>query len=329
MLFFNAGYIFAQDIHFTQFYFSPLTLSPANTGNFDGSLRFSNNHRRQWGSIGGVPFLTTSVGVDVPFRIAKSKFAAGALVFNDKTGLANLVTNKAFFSLAYIKKIHNSYFHISAQAGYTTREFDVMKLTFPDQYDDATGDFNTEMPNNESNINNKLEYVDFNGGIAWSHKGKKFFPQLGVSMFHINEPSESFIKDGKNNLSKRIVGHFMSKYLLSDKHYITPSALYMFQLQASELVFGTNYGINVAENKFKAKSVFAGLYFRNGIDRNFDAGSVVAGIEFNQLNLGASYDFNISKLHNATKYLGGFEFSLIYIIKETRLNKITIPCDRY
>jgi len=40
-------YSYAQDPHFSQFFASPLTINPANTGNFSGSLRAALNSRTQ------------------------------------------------------------------------------------------------------------------------------------------------------------------------------------------------------------------------------------------------------------------------------------------
>jgi hypothetical protein len=37
-----------QDIHFSQYYASPLSLNPANTGNYDGDWRLMNSYRQQW-----------------------------------------------------------------------------------------------------------------------------------------------------------------------------------------------------------------------------------------------------------------------------------------
>ena len=58
---------FGQDIHFTQYYATPLVFNPAATGLFDENLRLSNNYRTQWSAV-GVPYQTISVSVDAPFR---------------------------------------------------------------------------------------------------------------------------------------------------------------------------------------------------------------------------------------------------------------------
>jgi hypothetical protein len=41
----------AQDIHFSQFSFSPANLNPAYTALFDGDVRFVANYRNQWFTV--------------------------------------------------------------------------------------------------------------------------------------------------------------------------------------------------------------------------------------------------------------------------------------
>ena len=55
----------AQDLHFTQFYNTPMKLNPANTGAFKGDLRVISNYRNQWSSIES-PYKTFGFSVDLP-----------------------------------------------------------------------------------------------------------------------------------------------------------------------------------------------------------------------------------------------------------------------
>ena len=52
---------FGQDLHFSQFFNSPLTTNPANTGFIpDGDYRIGMNYRNQWSSVMQVPYKTAS-----------------------------------------------------------------------------------------------------------------------------------------------------------------------------------------------------------------------------------------------------------------------------
>ena len=43
--------VIGQDIHFSQFYMSPLTLNPALTGVMNCNTRFVGNYRNQWSPV--------------------------------------------------------------------------------------------------------------------------------------------------------------------------------------------------------------------------------------------------------------------------------------
>ncbi|MBP5582449.1 MAG: type IX secretion system membrane protein PorP/SprF, partial [Bacteroidales bacterium] len=53
VLFFSivAVSAFSQEIHFSQFYASPLSINPANTAWYDGNLRVNAMYRTQWRAI--------------------------------------------------------------------------------------------------------------------------------------------------------------------------------------------------------------------------------------------------------------------------------------
>src|ERR1700740_59277 len=76
---------FAQDIHFTQYYFSPLSLNPANTGNYSGDYRGFINYRSQWKEIDKA-YKTMSAGADVNFYPLNQKVSGGIYFINDKSG---------------------------------------------------------------------------------------------------------------------------------------------------------------------------------------------------------------------------------------------------
>ena len=51
-----ATSLLAQDIHFSQYYLSPLTQNPANAGSFVNANRFSALYRNQWYKASSTPF---------------------------------------------------------------------------------------------------------------------------------------------------------------------------------------------------------------------------------------------------------------------------------
>src|SRR5579863_8951550 len=83
----------AQDIHFSQYYASPLSLNPALTGNVNGVFRASFNYRNQWFNIPTLnsiaPYQTYQASFDMPLlrdRLGNDGFGVGAMFYNDKAG---------------------------------------------------------------------------------------------------------------------------------------------------------------------------------------------------------------------------------------------------
>ncbi|HBS88247.1 MAG: hypothetical protein A2W91_04425 [Bacteroidetes bacterium GWF2_38_335] len=328
ILFFSVNFSVSQDIHFSQFYAAPLTLNPAETGNFDSDWRISNIYRNQWRAIAGIPFRTISVGFDKNQKIAGEDFAWGVYVLNDQSGPATLVANKLYASLSYFKVFNGHKLRFGLQPGFSLKSINSSKLTFPSQYDRDLGDFNTGWYNNEPNLGESMNYFDLNVGVIWSKKFGKIEPVAGVSVFHVNYPKEGFYSDN-DHLALRKVIHVSTKYNIGTSYYLEPRMLLMTQRASNEFVLGSNFGYKFQKNALKAKSVFAGPFFRSGYARNFDALYFILGMNFKTFDVGFSYDVNVSGLKTATNKKGAFEISFIYKAATSILNQYDIPCDRF
>src|SRR5438093_12760804 len=95
----------AQDLHFSQFFNSPLSTNPANTGFIpDGDYRLGVNFRNQWSSIMTLPYKTTSAFGDMQLMKDRDRngwIGIGALMLRDVAGSGNLTSTKLYGSVAY------------------------------------------------------------------------------------------------------------------------------------------------------------------------------------------------------------------------------------
>lgn len=285
-----------------------------------------NNFRSQWKAI-AIPFITTSIAYDQQFWLYNEKLSGGIILIHDRSGDARLQMNKLFISGAYHKSIKTHTLHIGIQTGLVFKSFSMEELTFPDQWDMSSGYFNGDLAHNET-IGEQLSYPDLNFGGIWSKKFRKGEIYIGASLFHWNKPKESFYGND-NKLPSRKVMHAGGKIELGKKFFLTPSALFMNHSKATDMLIGSNIGYYVPENNNKIVAVYAGAFLRDGVKRNTDAYVIVAGMIFKNMDVGLSYDVNISDLNVATDSRGGFEISLIYTGISTSPDKITIPCDRF
>src|SRR5687767_631950 len=108
LLILAAPFLRAQDIHFSQFNASPLTLNPALTGKLSCTYRFAINYRNQWNSV-PAPYETYSAAFDALAKTSKydngQGFGFGALIFNDVSGDGNLSHLSLGGSMAYHKSL--------------------------------------------------------------------------------------------------------------------------------------------------------------------------------------------------------------------------------
>ena len=96
-----------QDIHFSQFYVSNLTLNPATTGVMSCQMRVSAIYRNQWASVAGqYAFNTFGLGVEGKFNAGAYDYVGvGLSAWVDRAGASALTSVQAALSGSYIKKI--------------------------------------------------------------------------------------------------------------------------------------------------------------------------------------------------------------------------------
>lgn len=315
----------AQDPHFSQFFASPLTLNPALTGKFDGTLRAAGNYRNQWPTINRA-FTTATISVDFPIMrnhiSPTDTWGLGVMGYSDQSANSALKFNYLSVSTAFHKGLdEDGYQQIGAgfQGTYTNMLLDVSNLKFEDQltpfgFTGSTG----EVFNNTTLKNN---YFDLNAGILYtgSTSDKNNF-YAGISMYHITRPKQQFTGTFFL-LNPRTTFHAGAYFPVGNTATLHLSGLHSRQAQASETVLGGALQLPVTEGE-KATSVYFGSWIRLG-----DAFIPYIGLEFSDFRLGTTYDVNTSSLKTASQSRGGIEISLIYTKKSP--GSRGLPCPKY
>lgn len=316
----------AQDIHFTQFYASPLTLNPANTGLFDGKFRGAINYRNQWASVIPDPYVTMSGSVDMNMQQKIADFGIGLVLFNDKSGSGNLTGQSFMLSGAVRKKIGNKHqLSFGLQGGINQKIINYSALTFNNQITaDATLDYSRS--SNEKYSSNSTSYPDFHTGLLWNMSvSNQFSVYAGISIFHITQPKETFFSNGENHLNSRKVFHGGATYAINSKTGVNPNFILMSQNKAQEFLIGSDISYRVANPLV----LFGGVWFRHSFGNgNTDAALPTVAMQYKKLRGGVSFDVNVSSLKSASHANGGPELSLIYIldIQKSFPVKKTLPC---
>jgi len=321
----------AQDIHFSQFYASPLTLNPALTGNLNGSYRVTAIYRNQYASI-PAPYNTFAVSGDMSVLrgMLKGDHAGiGIVALNDVAGDGNLSNTSVFLSAAYHKgldRFKTQNISIGIQGGFTQKSVDFDKLVFPNQIGEGGPDLT--VPNGEAVQDPNFSYFDFNVGAMYTGRINEGISGYGgVAFHHFAQPKESFL-GSDNRLGSRIVAHAGGEIFLNGNISLLPSGIYMSQTGASELNIGSAVGYNFIEGSQNGSraAVFLGVWYRIPHEVIF-----VGGIDYKDLRFGISYDLTVSDLNLANNGQGGFEVSVGYIGKlfDTKRRAPLMYCPRF
>src|SRR5688572_27938025 len=131
--------LFAQDIHFSQFFEAPLWRNPSLAGIFTGDIRAQAVFRDQWNSVTNA-YKTASINGEYRLPVGKGDdFVTTGLQFlYDRAGTIGWTTIHALPALTYHKSVsadHNRYLSIGFMGGLVQRSFDRSKMTTNSQYD--------------------------------------------------------------------------------------------------------------------------------------------------------------------------------------------------
>jgi type IX secretion system PorP/SprF family membrane protein len=324
-----AGSLGAQDIHFSQFYQSPLTLNPALTGVMNCNTRVVANYRNQWAPvIPGNAYNTFSVSYDQKLPVGRyDNFGFGVNIWTDVAGQLDFKTLTAKLTGAYARRVAGTrkkshYLVAGAELGISQRSFDLLKAQWGDQVN-GEFEFDPTIPTAEnlSNIDDKFLFGDVGLGVLWFSvldKAKNFY--IGGSYSHMNQPNVSVYSDANGvrhviPLYTKSTIHAGAELPMSAQMSVLPGAVAFFQGPSMEINFGTSMRFYMG-NGYDDQSFQLGAWFRvaNHYEKTLTSDALILSTRFDyqQFGFGFSYDINVSSLRQAANSNGSFEFSMIY-----------------
>lgn len=326
----------AQDPQFSQFYSAPLYLNPGFAGSTQQG-RAGANYRNQWPAIENATFVTMSAYVDYFFDDYNS--GVGLLVMGDRQGHGRLRSNSVALQYAYqIPLTEELTLRPGIEVGYVLRDIDYTRFVFGDQYDPTSPNSGSGLPTSgEVAGTDMVHYADIGfGGVLYS---SNFW--VGAAAHHLTEPDQAFYEGGQSKLPRKLSAHvgyrFKLKPITSKRGYkltvrersITPSVLYKNQGGFDQLDAGLYY---------THEPLVLGVWYRGlpvksleGINNN-ESAIFLVGFTQNNLNIGYSFDYTISKLGidsgGAHEVSISYEFSLADPRKPPK-NIRRIPCPKF
>ncbi|MEP6713865.1 MAG: PorP/SprF family type IX secretion system membrane protein [Ferruginibacter sp.] len=312
LLFTLPFFTLGQDLHFSQFFNSPLTTNPANTGFIpDADYRLGASYRNQYSAILAQPYKTFSIFGDAQLfrnKLDNGWLGLGGVILRDVAGSGGLTSTKAYASVAYHQLLGNSSLLTAGfNVGWANKNIDQSKLTFPDQFDGKFFDHSLITSDHPVFKTTNINYFDLQAGMNYAYfPTEDIYINAGYSIQHVNRPHETFFDDETNEgrISMRQIGFINALLKVGNDVIINPNIYYTTQAKASELVGGLNAAYNLSGDG--TKQLVAGLYYRLN-----DAVVPMIGFELNHVRFTFSYDVTTSSLKNFNNSRGASEFNVI------------------
>jgi type IX secretion system PorP/SprF family membrane protein len=334
----------AQDIHFSQFYASPLNLNPAATGIMPCDLRVSTIYRNQFASAAGSKaYNTFSAGVEGKYNAGTNDYyALGFNLWADKAGASAFSNVQASISASYHKRIGGKrsptqFLTAGGQIGISQRSINTDFLQFGTQFN---GDqFDGSLSSQENFGRTRATYGDLNAGVLWfaalDAKGKSNV-YAGLSFSHLNRPDQSNILSsvGFEPLFMKYTIHGGGDFRVARRFAVVPNFAVYIQGPSIQSNFGSAIKFDLSKRSSSDQAFHIGAYTRltttdstattskNGV--NFESLILVTRVRFGSNNIGLSYDVNFGA-KVATGGNGAFELSYIYTLCGGRGRPMTCP----
>lgn len=315
----------AQDIHFSQFYLSPLNLNPAMTGVMNCNVRLVANYRNQWASVlNSNAFNTYSVSYDQRIPVGRYDFfGVGGTFWGDKAGELDFATLQGRLSFSYSKKMGGyrnkaHYLVIGADAGVSQRSIDFLNARYGTQHD-GNGGFNGALPTFETFNNTNFLFADVAAGLLWFtvfDEDNNLY--IGGAYNHLNRANQSFEDAEFEALYSRFTAHAGGEFMITNTVGLVPGIIALRQGPSFELNTGTSLKFLLGGNRrqYQAFQIGAWMRLSNHFEKTTTADAMILSTRFdyNDFSLGFSYDINVSSLRPASNANGAFEFALVYKI---------------
>lgn len=317
--------VFGQDAHFSQPMASPLWLNPAMCG-ADGFIGGSLGYRTQWNAVSD-PFTTMAGSFDIalnqrpdPRGPKKGKPGLGIAFLSDRGGQPAIRNTAVLLTGAYHVKLNDkSNLGAGLYGGFQSMSLDPENGKWGSQYNGMQ--YDPQLPHGESMQVQQQSDLDVGGGLVYTYRQKAHLRHnvkrrevtIGLSGYHLGRVSLSEAELFSDNTNMRFSGFVNVAWGVGKKgSAIEPAIYFHHQQPANMLLLGMAYrhvfsSPQSVMRKSKPVSLALGAYYRHG-----DALIAMLSLGWGDLDIGISYDINVSKLSQYSSGQGALEVSLRY-----------------
>ena len=336
----------AQDIHFSQFYNTPLNLSPAKTGVFDGDQRLSAGYRSQWSSV-PVPWRTFTAAYDkkligkncycgIPgegialkdLTCTNHSYFAGGILFNfDKaSSLSDMTLSNINLTGSYNRYLSpRSLISFGAMIGYAGRGFDENTLTWDKQWNDSQFFFDQSINSTENFDADRVNYFETALGVNYLwRKNNRTSLDIGVGVYHLTTPGVGFYNNDDISLPARWTFSGVGTFQLAEKLDLQLHGLAQFQMPYTEYIIGGLGKLYLKDDCGKNIQLHLGLGYRTTKSL-----FPIIAVQYNNIYGAISYDLDLTDFGDGKDArLNALELHFRYNISQPKRALRVCPDDK-
>jgi type IX secretion system PorP/SprF family membrane protein len=337
----------AQDLHFSQYYASPLTLNPALCGKFDGLARVEGIYRGQYYGLSQNASIFSTPAASIDFSLLKDKgmegnaLGVGLSVVNDAQtstatdgsgGVGKINTTSIALELAYtiqLMRRHPMQLSIGFEPSVTIKNTSG-NYEYPQAFNSQLV-YQTGSPYNESFTQPKKTYFNLAYGLFFNHKPIDILTYfLGFSMNNVTRPQTDVIaiNNSIGKLNFLYILHGGLEITVARRCTLIPGFLYQNEAKANEANAGITFGYDVLDrdnsNGVRQKAtIFLGLWNRMGNDVGspFQYRNITPklGLDYRGFRIDFAYDISVGNIASDAQPVPGiyrpqaYEIAVSYI----------------
>ncbi len=302
-----------QDLHWTQFWGTPLQVSPAVNGLGDGDFQIQTSWRSQWKGVSGVPYQTQWVQAEWK-KIRQSNWSDGLGIARDVAGDGQWKQLQVLGNFARVFELDSgrTIFSLGAQIRYHQWQWNPSAWQWGSQWNGAF--YDPSLPTMENQLLNKTGFISLSLGGAWIQNWlSNITSQLTWGSYQLWSSQWQMLEQG-NAVQMRNTASFQLNYMWNENWTFRYATILQIQGVQKEYTHWLMSDYYWNKQPWNLMCLQTGLGFRAN-----DAIMLFGGGKWKQHQLGLSYDWNVSRFSVATEYRGGWELHYAWL-----LNKIPI-----
>ncbi len=316
----------AQDLHYSQFYNSPLNLNPSHVGLFNGDKRFNLSFRDQWRFV-PVAWTTFSLAYDFKHYLKSDNnfLGFGANLNYDRQGDSKLTLTGLNVGASYNRVINpKNLLSGGLMIGLNGRGYNATNLTWDKQWNGVA--FNSSLGSGENFDVRRVLLFELATGLNYRYQvSERTKVDAGIGAYHLHQPSTTFYDVPKESLPLHMTYSLIGSVQLMKSLDLQVTGMYQAQEEYNETLIGALAKIYVNHKRGKETQFHVGLGYRT-------AGSLIPtfAVQYNEWYGSFSYDLDNNGFNDITTVRrGGPEFHLRYIIKKVQALNTRKNCPIY